>query len=245
MKGASLRRDEIARPVLSSNLWIWDHPSLKWLMSSGSGALATIGKAGCGKSVLAKTIQEGISYHWNHLSQFPDSRDLLVSDWFYCRRKGDVFTANSSLLRNILSQILLKRRSLFRHYKLLYRKRFSTRSRKLEWSNEELQQIMENINTSDLDILMIFYAMDEAEDDKMVSLIETLVSRPRSSNKAIFLSRPTDAFERPFWEGHRVTLQDENSQDIDLLVQHGLSKLRWIRNGQCTDSGNELPAQGD
>lgn len=173
-------------------------------MASDSGALAIIGKAGSGKSVLAKTIQEGVSRHWSQLGQFSHSRDLLVSDWFYCRRRGDVFTAYSSLLRNVLSQLLLERASLFHHYKLLHRRKLSSRSQ--DWANEELQQIMENINTSGLNILMIFDAIDEAEDDRMVSFVERLVSRPGSSIKAILLSRPTDAFERPFWEAHRVTL---------------------------------------
>ncbi|KAI7787598.1 hypothetical protein LA080_014967 [Diaporthe eres] len=241
--GGSLRRDEVARPVLSSNLWIWDHPSLKKIMASDSGALAIIGKAGSGKSVLAKTIQEGVSRHWSQLGQFSHSRDLLVSDWFYCRRRGDVFTAYSSLLRNVLSQLLLERASLFHHYKLLHRRKLSSRSQ--DWANEELQQIMENINTSGLNILMIFDAIDEAEDDRMVSFVERLVSRPGSSIKAILLSRPTDAFERPFWEAHRVTLQDENNQDIDVIVQHGLSKLLSIMNGQYKDSEIELPAHGD
>lgn len=240
--GGSLRRDEIAQPVLSSTLWIWDHPSLKRLMHSDSGALAIVGKAGCGKSVLAKTIQEGVSHHWEQPRQSADNRDLLVSDWFYCRRRGDVFTAYSSLLRNVLSQLLLKRKSLSRHYKFLHRQKLSARSQ--TWANEELEQIMENITSSGLSILMIFDAIDEAEDDKIVSFVENLVSKPNSSIKAILLSRPTEALETPFWEAQKVTLQDENSQDIHILVQHGLSKLLSIMNGQYKDSESDLPVRG-
>lgn len=212
-------------------------------MSSDAGALAIIGKPGCGKSVLAKTIHEGILHHWNQLSQSSDNRELLVCDWFYCRRRGDVFTAYSSLLRNVLHQLLLKRTSLYHHYKLLYRRKLSTGSQ--NWANEELQEIMENINTSGLSILMIFDAIDEAEDDRMVSFIEDLVSSPGSSTKAILLSRPMDAFENPFWEAHRVTLQEENKQDIRLVVQHGLSKLWSIMNSRNRDSEGELPATGN
>jgi len=47
-------------------------------MDSDSGALAIIGKAGCGKSVLAKTIQEGVPHHWNRLSQSSSNHDLLL-----------------------------------------------------------------------------------------------------------------------------------------------------------------------
>ncbi|KAG8162027.1 hypothetical protein KVR01_007792 [Diaporthe batatas] len=235
LRGGSLRRDEIAPPVLSSNIWIWDHPSLRKLMTSHSGALAIIGKAGCGKSVLAKTIQVGVS---NHSSRFSQNRDLLVSDWFYCRRRGDVFTAYSSLLRNVLSQLLLKRKPLFHYYKLIHRRKLSTRSP--DWENKELEQIIENINTSGLSILMIFDAIDEAEDDRIVWFIQTLVSRPGSSIKAILLSRPTDAFDRSFWEERKVTLQDENNQDIYLVVQHGLSKLGAIMTGQYRDAESEM-----
>lgn len=160
----------------------------------------------------------------------------------------------------MLSQLLLKRRSLFHHYKLLHRHKISARlqaradedplSCKLsdlsqEWTSEELQQIMGNINTSGIDILMIFDAIDEAEDDRMVSFVESLVSRPGSSIKAILLSRPTDAFDSPFWKDHRVTLQDENSIDIRIIVWHGLSKLQSIRNGQYTESGSKPPAQSN
>jgi ABC-type dipeptide/oligopeptide/nickel transport system ATPase component len=209
-------------------------------MDSDSGALAIIGKAGCGKSVLAKTIQEGVPHHWNRLSQSSNNHDLLLSDWFYCRRMGDVFMAYSSLLRNVLYQLLDQRPSLFHHYKLLHRRNLSSSSQ--EWTTEDLQQIMKNINMSGLSILMIFDAIDEAEDDRMVSFIETLVSRPGSSIKAILLSRPLDAFERRFWEGRRVTLQDENNQDINLVVQHGLLKLRSIMNGRHQDTESEISA---
>lgn len=212
-------------------------------MSSDAGALAIVGKPGCGKSVLAKTIQEGILHHWDQLSQSSDNRELLVCDWFYCRRRGDIFTAYSSLLRNVLYQLLLKRTSLYHHYKLLYRRKLSTGSR--DWANEELQDILEKVNTSGLSILMIFDAIDEAEDNRMVSFIEDLVSSPGSSTKAILLSRPMDAFENPFWEAHRVTLQEENNQDIRLVVQHGLSKLWSIMNGRNRDSEGELLGTGN
>lgn len=210
-------------------------------MHSDSGALAIVGKAGCGKSVLAKTIQEGVCHHWGQPRQSGDNRDLLVSDWFYCRRRGDIFTAYSSLLRNVLSQLLLKSKSLFRRYKLLHRQKLAARSQ--TWANDELEQIMENITTSDLSILMIFDAIDEAEDDRIVSFVENLVSKPESSIKAILLSRPTEALETPFWETQKVTLQDENSQDIHILVQHGLSKLLSIMNGQYKESESELPVR--
>lgn len=126
---------------------------------------------------------------------------------------------------------------------MLYRRKLSTGSQ--NWANEELQGIMENINTSGLSILMIFDAIDEAEDDRMVSFVEGLVSSPGSSTKAILLSRPMHAFENPFWEAHRVTLQEENKQDIRLVVQHGLSKLWSIMNGRNRDSEGELLANGN
>lgn len=211
-------------------------------MYSESGALAIVGKAGCGKSVLAKTIQEGVCHHWGQPRQSADNRDLLVSDWFYCRRRGDIFTAYSSLLRNVLSQLLLKRKSLFRYYKLLHRQKLSARSQ--TWANEELEQIMENITTSGLSILMIFDAIDEAKDDRIVSFVENLVSKSGSSIKAILLSRPTEALEKPFWEAHKFTLQDVNNQDIHIVVQHGLSKLLSIMNGQYEDSERNLPVHG-
>lgn len=212
-------------------------------MISNSGALAIIGKAGCGKSVLAKTIQEGVSQNWNRLGQSSNNRKLLVSDWFYCRRRGDIYTAYSSLLRNVLAQLLLKETSLLDHCKSLYRHKLSSRLQ--EWANEELEQIIEKINMSGLSILMVFDGIDEAKDDRMVSFVETLVSRPGSSIKAVLLSRQTDAFEKPFWEARRVTLQDENTEDVHLVVKHGLSKLLSIMNGQYKDPERELPAYGD
>lgn len=243
LKGGNIRKDEIGRPVLTSNQWIWEHPSLSQLLASNAGALAIIGKAGSGKSVLAKTIQEGISRRWKQLGLSSDDTDPLVGGWFYCRRRGDVFTAYSSLLRNVLSEFLLERKSLFVHYRQLHRHRLSARSQ--TWTTEELEQILEKINTSGLDIVMIFDAIDEAGDDRIVSFIETLVSRPASSIKAILLARPTEAFDRCFWESRRVTLQWENARDIHLVVEHGLAKLKTKLDTPLQESESGLSFGGN
>ena len=86
--------------------------------------------------------------------------------------------------------------------------------------------------------MMVFDAIDESDDDRMVKLAESLVNDPRSRTKVIFLSRPMVQFETAFWESRQLVLQKENQGDIQKAVKHGLDKLNSIvYEGEPDDDG--------
>ena len=197
-------------------------------MERPAGALPIIGKAGSGKSVLAKTIQQGVSQHWKSIN--PGSARLLVGDWFYCRRRGEIYTAYDSLLRCVLVEYLAKEKPIFQHYKALSRRK-QVAGTSNHWTTDELEEVLTLLNTSRFPLFMVFDGIDEATDDRMVGLVESLVQDPNSAIRAIFLSRPKQDFETAYWRSRTVVLQHENDSDIAQVVFHGLGKLRYIISG--------------
>jgi hypothetical protein len=87
---------------------------------------------------------------------------------------------------------------------------------------------------------MVFDGMDEANDDKMVGLIETFVQHPNSFTRAIFLSRPKGEFDISFWKGRTVILQHENASDIAKVARHGLAKLQEIISGKAASALSQV-----
>lgn len=206
-------------------------------MGLEAGALAIVGKAGSGKSVLAKTIQRGI------LTQPSLSRGIIAADWFYCRRKGDFFTAYLSLLISILYEFLARDRALFRLFKSVYRRSPPTSVR--SWSIPELEEVLTRLAKSGAPLLMVFDALDEAQDARIVSLVESLVEAPHSKTKVIVLSRPIHDLERRFWSSRRIILQYENRSDIQEIIHEGLSKLHNAILGdfEIGNSATSIPVQ--
>jgi hypothetical protein len=205
-------------------------------MSQGSSALAIVGKAGSGKSVLAKTIQQGI------LAQDYASENMVVADWFYCRRKGSFFTSYTSLLTSILYELLARAKSVvFRSYKSIYRRHDPTPAR--TWTASELEEVLNCLALSSVPIFMVFDAIDEAHDLRTIPLVESLVSAPQSKIKIIILSRPMLQLETEFWFSRKIILQLENSSDLQEVIDDGLLKLHKIMLGGY--DGTELsPSAG-
>jgi len=86
---------------------------------------------------------------------------------------------------------------------------------------------------------MVFDGMDEANDDKMVGLVESFVQHPNSSIKVIFLSRPKGEFDTSYWKSRTVILQHENASDIANVVCHGLAKLQEVISGKAVSGLSE------
>lgn len=228
---ADVRKGEISDPVPGSNSWVWDHPALQNLRDSRSGALAIIGKAGSGKSVIGKTILQGLRTQWTQPLESPSS--MLVGEWFYCQRRGETFTTYISLLRFVLFKFLVSDGSLFNYCKSKYRRDPPTRTR--FWAEEELEEVLEHIMKDSFSITMVFDAIDESGNDRMVQFIEALSGDPRSRTKTIFLSRPRQEFEGAFWKRRRIVLQNENGGDIQIVASHGLIKLQNIMYGNKSE----------
>lgn len=198
-------------------------------MSQKSNALAVIGKAGSGKSVLAKTIQRGI------MAQSLSSDTLVAADWFYCRRKGSPFTAYASLLMSILYEILARaKHTAFASYKAVYRRQAPSQAR--TWTTLELEQILKSLAHSSVPLFLVFDAIDEANDLYTIPLVEDLVSQPFSEIRIVILSRPMLQLQTSFWSSRSITLQYENSGDIQEVINDGLLNLYRTMLGDHDDA---------
>ncbi|KAK7949639.1 hypothetical protein PG988_016278 [Apiospora saccharicola] len=237
--GADVRKVEIADPVPGSNAWIWDSPVLQKLRYSRSDAIAIIGKAGSGKSVLAKSILRGLHAHWAQSSR--SSRPPLVAEWFYCRRRGSKFTTYKPLLKFVLSKILAGDESLFSYCKTAYRRHLPSSLR--FWDVEDLEGVLTQIVQGRVPLVMVFDAIDESDDDndRMVKLFKSLVQDERSRTKVIFLSRPRKEFYSRFWNYRRLDLQRENGGDVRKMVEYELDRLITIISGsEPEDQGSAV-----
>ncbi|KAK8872652.1 AAA ATPase domain-containing protein [Apiospora arundinis] len=227
--GADLRKDKIVDPAPESNSWVWEHQSLQDLMNSKSGALAIIGKAGSGKSVLAKTILQGLHKYLAQPDGSPGSP--IVGEWFYCRRQGEDFTAYISLLKSIVSKFISKNRLLFEHCKEEYRRESTNLPR--SWGEAELEGVLRSIIEDGTPLIVVVDAVDESDDkdDKIAKLIESLAGNSSSRTKTIFLSRHRQEFESDFWKSRQLILHKENDHAIQKVVEHGLVELKRIMYG--------------
>lgn len=114
---------------LGTNQWIWNYePYLHWEQQS-SGIFWIQGKAGSGKSVLAKSIVKNIRQTaelnismYRNSSRTPSDSKVLFVDWFYSRRGGLDGISHVCMLRSILFQLLAQHAPLFKYYKEDYQK---------------------------------------------------------------------------------------------------------------------------
>ena len=231
MKDRYVRREEIHNALADTNHWIWGHEAFCELQSGISGALAIVGKPGSGKSVLAKTIWNELVLQDNQQAQ----DKTLISSWFYCRRKGEAFVAYSSLLKSILQEILAQRQFLFGYYKSVYRRRrISNLGR--AWHESELEEVLRILAESQTKLFLVLDGLDEAEDDKSLNIIQSIIEKSESRMKVVGLSRPMDRLNRLFWTARQIVLQDENASDLRQIVAHGIKMLQCRMVGDGLDS---------
>jgi hypothetical protein len=243
--GYHARRDEIALAIGNTNQWIWNHPVYKAWESRPSGALAILGKPGSGKSVLAKTIQRKFS----NISDLKFPKDsnpntpstatghppTLASGWFYSRRKGEIFKSHSALMRALLYEFLDQDPRIFSQFQDVYRRHPSSTIR--HWTIDELKQVLVHLASSNRPFLIVIDAIDEAEDDSLLLFIEEILRTPATLMKFILLSRPTRRLDWKFWRSQQILLHNENSKDIEEVINDGLSAVQEAMH--CLDSDNE------
>ena len=243
--GYHARRDEVAVAVGNSNQWIWRHPAYIAWNNDPSGALAVVGKPGSGKSVLAKTIQRRLSTFEAMTSMAPDhslpsnTSRTVASDWFYSQRKGKTFTSHVALLRAILYEFLKQDRSLFARYRYVYRRHPPNTTR--NWSVDELKDILQQLASNGRPIIIVIDAIDEAEDDSLLRFIEDILQRPEVLIKFIILSRPCRGLDRRFWRSRQILLHQENSRDIEEVVNAGLKSVKEAMHYLDSDYEETLP----
>ncbi|RYP06792.1 hypothetical protein DL765_009350 [Monosporascus sp. GIB2] len=235
-EGQFLRRNEVGAADEGTNNWIWTHPSFVLWSQRPSAVLWIEGKAGSGKSVLAKTIRSKLSHHTSVGQQglpLPP-----ISDWFYSTRHGDITRSHTAFLRSVLGQILEQNRTSFHHYAAIYRKKKEEHE---EWFIDDYEQILRQLAANGVRAICIVDAMDESDDGggafelraRIIGLMAELCRMQSSQLKFVVSSRYTADISRAlhkYWKEDEhlshILLERENSGDILTLVEHGLLRLR-------------------
>ncbi|OIW35573.1 hypothetical protein CONLIGDRAFT_690163 [Coniochaeta ligniaria NRRL 30616] len=227
------RRDQVADAFSDTNQWLWRHNAFRSWISS-AGLLWISGKAGSGKSVLAKTIQR----HFSRESK-AQAKPLFVCDWFYSARMQEVGMAHTSMLRAILYQIMSHHKEVYGAVQHRYRSYLTTDPSRC-WTRESLETMLRDVAKSPLTphTLAVIDALDESEDGTASSesrseLIDMLCDITREASGTmhlIVLSRPDPKIEKKLRRCHRILLHEQNRADIDAIIEAGLNDIRraWI-----------------
>ena len=233
-----------------TNTWIWNHPSFIAWQQKPSGVLWIEGKAGSGKSILAKTIRTRLSE-----SSGSDGRGLplpQISDWFYSTRHGSTTRSHVSFLRSILSQFLQQNKDAFHAYAAVYREK---KNQSQNWEFEDYENILVALAAQGMRAICIVDAMDESEDGegtfllrrRVIALMARLVDSPASQIRFLVLSRYTADIDRilhQLWkEGDSLShlvLERENADDVALLVDNGLAALKEAMSAFESDTEDEV-----
>jgi hypothetical protein len=232
-----------------TNTWIWTHPSFIAWQNKLSGVLWIEGKAGSGKSVLAKTIGTRLSGSWGS-----DGRGVplpQISDWFYSTRHGSTTRSHMYFLRSILCQFLEQNKNVFPMYAAVYREK---KNQSKNWEFEDYESILIKMAENGTQAICIVDAMDESEDEegnfllrrRVITLMARLVESPGSRIRFIVLSRYTADIDRvlhQLWkEGDKLShlvLEQENTRDVALLIDNGLAALKEAMSAFESDTEDE------
>ncbi|KAK4063744.1 hypothetical protein Trihar35433_8452 [Trichoderma harzianum] len=257
-----LRRDKVASADEGTNDWIFAHDAYKEFQREDSGVLWIEGKAGSGKSVLAKFLLQRLQSLPN-ANRAADLKDIVV-DWFYSRRDGEITMAHSSMLRSIVYKVFKDSQETFNCCKACYQERqLQPDGSSGEWSLDDLQCIIKSIVSSSMPIICILDGVDEsAANEKFQRTRETILRNlielaliPGSQIKFIMLSRPApDIVIRfnshvkstsPSKKCHKIILQHENKQDILRIIDNGLVAIKKamesLESWDEDNSSNEDP----
>ncbi|KAJ2988073.1 hypothetical protein NUW58_g4165 [Xylaria curta] len=224
-EGQFLRRDEVAAADKGTNDWIWSHISFCSWRERPSGILWIEGKAGSGKSVLAKTIRSNLS----QLDGFtlPGVPLPPISDWFFSSRHGAVNKSHC-----------IGKKKEDQH----------------EWDFEDYEIILKELAANGLPAVCIVDAMDESEDSggsydlraRIISLMADLCCVQESRIRFVVLSRYTADIDRALHKylrntmSSRIWLERENVSDIATLVENALSTVRSAMSIYESDEDEEV-----
>ncbi|KUJ16932.1 uncharacterized protein LY89DRAFT_718649 [Mollisia scopiformis] len=231
------RRDQVAQALPGTNEWLWSNAVYKkW--SSAGGFLWISGKAGSGKSVLAKTIR------FDFLRGL-DTRKMFLCDWFYNRRGHEIGTAHISMLRALVHEIVGHHKSTFDTIKKYYREEMDVAFRCGEfpdWSIHILKVMLLALAAapSTPETLAIIDALDESKDGQsrkeIIEMMFDITSTMHGRLRLIVLSRPEPQLLDRFKHCFHIAMQDNNRADIGRLVDFKLDDIRraWVPNSSPT-----------
>jgi GTPase SAR1 family protein len=247
----SARQNRVSEAQESTGSWIEDHSAYKaWDEDPNSSLLWLHGKPGSGKSTLAKRVinskrtesqksrqmkNDGASHSNSGPTSYVDISDkdsnVIVAAFFYSFRGGKTETSHTLMLRSLLYQILEQNSTLFPHFRDLYRTLLKTQGPHPEWSHKDLKSSFESLRNIQTQVKMyiIVDAMDESDKDRkpeILSLISTLCSsRSSCIFKGLIASRPELDIKGHLGKCHRITLEEENSQDIKNVIIRDLGRI--------------------
>lgn len=196
------------------------------------------GKAGSGKSVLAKTILKNLSERLG-----PDSEQIsrwFVCDWFYNAREAEIGKSHSAMLRSLAYEILRYDEKAYECAKNHYRA-LDPGAGDPVWSLSELRSLLYDLGASPSTPkkVTIIDALDESEDgdegtpENRLSIVRSLCEIAGQSGgqmRIILLSRPDPHIASQLKHCHQINMQEHNHKDIDTLVDSGLDFIReaWV-----------------
>ncbi|CAI6341293.1 unnamed protein product [Periconia digitata] len=222
----NFRRNQISTAAKGTNEWVWKHKSYLAFKRQNSGILWIEGKAGSGKSVLAKSIQTRLSQLRVSTSTTKPAwlnSKFGVGDWFYHARRGAKYIAHQSFIRSVLYHMLEQDDQLFPHFRGFYRAMMDDGAAR--WDRDDLESILTAICRAGEEAMFILDALDEAQDASIIELLKELVAFPRSRFRFVVLSRSNAKIEMQLHDTHRIRLEEENDGDVSRYIDTRLGEL--------------------
>ena len=240
----NLRRNRIIDRDLGETHWLLSNSQFQKWSTEPSGVLWIYGKPGSGKSVLARSICQHMTSNINQNGEAGNEaaeRRLMICDWFFSARDG--LTSHHLMLRDMLRQMLSRDVSLFEHVVHIYRRAKTERKADDEWSSPDLEEsltVLVNVVSNHTTVLWIIDGLDESDSesseevepsrDYMLQCLERL-----SVNfKVLILSRLDLSIEKRLTRSFKIKLEDENSTDVQRVVDEGLRSLFKYGDGQTS-----------
>ena len=162
----------------------------------------------------------------------------MICDWFFSARDG--LTLHHLMLRDMLRQMLSRDVSLFEHVVHIHRRAKTERKADDEWSSLDLEESLTVLVNVIRTVLWIIDGLDESDSepseevepsrDYMLQCLERL-----SVNfKVLILSRLDLSIEQRLTRSFKIKLEDENSTDVQRVVDEGLRSLFKYGDGQTS-----------
>ncbi|OBR05383.1 Ankyrin repeat protein [Colletotrichum higginsianum IMI 349063] len=231
-KSMHQRRYQIVDSLADTNQWLWVNDEyMKW--RHDGGLLWISGKAGSGKSVLAKTILQRLRHD---TTGSLDAKPWSVCGWFYSARGIPGGTQHDSMLRTLIFELIANNMEAFDAMKAIYRKLVVECDGLVTWPLDILPNVLLLLSGSSSipNTVAVIDAFDESENDSnhqdaranITSVFRQLVDLSSGRMRMIFLSRPEVDIAKGFRNFHHISVQANNQGDISKIVDNGIFNIQ-------------------
>ncbi|UQC87345.1 uncharacterized protein CLUP02_12849 [Colletotrichum lupini] len=251
--GMHQRRDQVADPLPATNQWLWETEEFQEWKSSGK-VLLIMGKAGSGKSVLAKNIQRRLQ---RDVPNGDLDDDPFVCDWFYSARGPDFGAKDASMLRALIFNILSSSKTTFESATAIYRARFDAERQDDDWLLSELSDLFTTLalSPSTPRTLAVIDALDESEsvtgssslksahkNFDLLQIFTEIASAWNSRLRFVLLSRPESVISKKLNNCLEIKMEQYNHRDISIMIGGGIKKLRVAWHNAVSSDSDDNPA---